>query len=175
LFFPVVRLELTHTPFSFDMEKLNSSLSIQTRQPQMEINSPSPKLEIDQTLPREEAGFRTMLSFARYTAELAREQVDSFTSKTVEIGNQLAEIQNPNSTIGKISAQELFTDPDEINYQGIPLTPPEIGADVQPLSVTVQPGELNINFQPASFQTNYIPGTISGQLVPQENRLDLKV
>ncbi len=175
MYFPRVRLELTSTPPVYNFIKQPASLNIETQGPVMSISSPAPKLYIDETLPREEAGFRTMLSFAKYTAEQGRADVSEAIQEIAQEGDRLAEIQLPKSGLVETAEQKLFRKPDESNLQLIPMTPPAIHAEVSPISIKVIPGTISLQFDPAIFQYQFQYGKIKGQVVPESSSLDMTV
>ncbi len=175
MYVPKVRLELSSTPPGFSFSKTPSALSIKTQAPLLEISSPAAVLHIDQTLPREEAGFRTMLAFARYTAEQARQDVRQAAEEYAQAGNRLAQIQLPQSGIVELAKAKLFRQPEEFNIQAVPAIPPAIWAEVSPVSVKIIPGNLSLQFAPAVFQYRFQYGSIKGRLAPEGNSFDLTV
>jgi len=168
-FFPAVRLELHIVSHTFEFETTRSTLNIEKKAAALDIAIRPPKLTVDQTLPREEAGFRSMLSFARYWADQAREDIKAAIEETASAGDRLQKIELPQSGLVELAEQALYHDPPEVNIQAIPVHPPEIRAELNPPQIRFTPGNLQVDFQPAVIKSYYSPGKIQGQLVVKSN------
>lgn len=115
------------------------------------------------------------MSFARYWADWAREQVAQAISKYSETGDRLVKIQSRQADIAIIQADFVFEQPQKANYEGVPMSPPAIRAEVEPLIISVSPGSITMDYRPVTLSMNYVPGTIKGQVVPVGRTLDISV
>ncbi len=154
---PMVQLKTT--PLKLSMKTTPSELKIDQGDPitldthtepsSFEMHTEHVKVEIDQTKCFEEVGLKGNSAMLEDTVSFSKQKVMEGISKTVDHGNQLAAIENPQDPIPDQATYNAFDQfIHEWNLGFIPQSRPEF---------KVIPGNVDINYKPAKFVNDTKP------------------
>ncbi len=141
------------------------TLNTHTEPSRLEMHTEHVKVQIDQTKCFEEVGLKGNAAMLAETVSFSKQKLIEGIGKTVDHGNQLAAIENPQNPIpdqAMYNAFEQFVH--EWNLGFIPQSRPEF---------KVIPGSVDINYKPAEFVNNTQP--IKPKIQYTKSKVDIYV
>lgn len=159
-------LKITHIPIKYQFEVEHSRLEVKpadnpqvdiSQQPaQLNMRSQNIQIRMDSSDLRHSLGFRTEMARALEGAQKGRQAVPQAMADYVQMGNQMAQIQN-HTTIGQIIQQRMLQQP-TTQTVFLPGAPTQISWDPNQLDVDYQPGDLNFDWKTMRSIMEYVPG-----------------
>ena len=163
-------LKITTTPIKLSMTSQRARLEAQLPTPQMDIEqtpgslqmrSQNIKVNIDTNNARQSLGHRTNKDFFAYEAARGRTAADEATARYVQVGNQMAQIQNGANIPDIIYMQMISRMQPKSGLEAVPLPAPDISWTPGQLDMDYSPSKLEFEAQLKETQTSYIPGELS--------------
>lgn len=163
-------LKITTTPIKLSMTSQRARLEAQLPTPQMDIEqtpgslqmrSQNIKVNIDTYNARQNLGHRTNKDFFAYEASRGRTAADEATARYVQVGNQMAQIQNGANIPDIIYMQMISRMQPKSSLDAVPLPAPDISWTPGQLDMDYSPSKLEFEAQLKETQTSYIPGELS--------------
>ncbi len=163
-------LKITTTPIKLSMTSQRARLEAQLPTPQMDIEqtpgslqmrSQNIKVNIDTYNARQSLGHRTNKDFFAYEAAKGRTAADEATARYVQVGNQMAQIQNGANIPDIIYMQMISRMQPKSGLEAVPLPAPDISWKPGQLDMDYSPSKLEFEAQLKETQTSYIPGELS--------------
>lgn len=163
-------LKITTTPIKLSMTSQRARLEAQLPTPQMDIEqtpgslqmrSQNIKVNIDTYNARQSLGHRTNKDFFAYEAAKGRTAADEATARYVQVGNQMAQIQNGANIPDIIYMQMISRMQPKSGLEAVPLPAPDISWTPGQLDMDYSPSKLEFEAQLKETQTSYIPGELS--------------
>lgn len=166
-------LQITVTPVKYELEIEHARLEykqdfqpraeVQTTPSELKIQTTDTTLRLDTYNARKSLGFRNAGDLIGENADHGKKALETYVNDTVEMGNQMARIED-GVTIRDIVSRKMLEQP-EMYTAFLPSS----GADI-----SWEPGNIQTNYQPANssydwnIQSNsmsYVPGSVRLRIV----------
>lgn len=159
-------LEITSTPAKYELEIAHARLeyqsdftpdvNISSEPAKVNIHTKDTKVRIDTYEARKSLGLYNSDDQARNAAEIGRASIAEKTRNYVEIGRQMAKIEN-GATIPQIMNQKMLEQP-QLYTAFLPKGGARISWDPPEINVNVDKGSMELDWENVKNTMNYIPG-----------------
>lgn len=140
---------LKTTPGELSIRQPAAELRIENKLPRVEIENTFTQVQIDQTQPFSEAGLKPVLEWAYDATGRSAQAAASYTGKTVDQGNEMANIQNPGNPIAEQADYNAFGQFSvDYNVESVPKSKPSIQFNEGKASIQVHEGKAGITVTP---------------------------
>ncbi|MBF4694505.1 DUF6470 family protein [Fusibacter ferrireducens] len=137
-------------------------LSLETQEPELEMESEQPKISIDQTECFSEVGLKNIKAFMDDAVSYGMQALQLGIDRIVQDGNSWSDIHINNDPIpdqAERNAYELFQH--EFNYAGIPTSRPKIELIKGDINYNVKRGQVSNQTQSEKVKMDYTPWEVN--------------